>query len=245
HSMEAYFTQGGFPRSLLSSDAEMSFEWRENFITTSLERDLLQWANFTPATMRRLWQMLAHLNGQTVNFSSLASSLGVSSQTVKNYIDLLCCTYMVEVVPPYISNLGRRLVKAPKVYVADSGITAALLGLRSFDALLGHPAYGAVWEQVVLSNIRGLFPDAEMFYYRTSSGTEMDFVVRLKRHTFAVECKASFTPVLSKGSYSAIEDIRPTHTFVVTPSADSWAMSQGVDVVSLSELNKKMYAIAK
>ena len=151
-SVEKYFTRGGFPRSLLAADEQTSFQWREDFISTFLERDLIQWRNFTPVTMRRLWQMLAHVNGQTVDYTTLANSLGISATTVKNYIDLLQGALMVDVIPPYISNLGKRLVKAPKVYISDSGITAALLGLHSFEEMSGHPSFGAIWEQIVLLN---------------------------------------------------------------------------------------------
>lgn len=239
-SLEHYFSAGAFPRSLLTNDNEISFEWRENFITTFLERDLLQWAGFTPVTMRRLWQMLAHVNGQTVNYSTPATSLGVSSTTIKNYIDLLAGTYMVEIVAPYISNPGKRLVKSPKVYISDSGITAALLGLRNFEQLSGHPALGSVWEQIVLTNLKGLYPDAEFFYYRTTNGAEVDFVMKIQNKVIAIECKASYSPILSKGNYSAFEDIAPLHTFIVTPSPDSWAMKKGIDVVSLGELKVRI-----
>ena len=239
-SVERYFSAGAFPRSLLSKNNEVSFEWRESFIMTFLERDLLQWAGFTPKTMRRLWQMLAHVNGQTVNYTTLASSLGVTSATVKNYIDLLADTYMVEVVSPYISNLGKRLVKAPKVYISDSGITATLLGLRSFEELSGHPAFGSIWEQVVLSNLKGLYPQADFFYYRTTNGAEIDFVMKIHGSVFAIECKASYSPSLSKGNYLAIEDIASVHTFIVTPSRDSWSMKEKIDVVSLDELKNKI-----
>ena len=240
YSVEKYFSAGAFPRSLLTNDNEISFEWRESFIATFLERDLLQWAGFTPTTMRRLWQMLAHVNGQTVNYSMLATSLGVTSATVKNYIDLLAGTYMVEIVLPYISNLGKRLVKSPKVYVSDSGITAALLELQNFTQLLGHPAFGSIWEQIVLSNLRGLYHDAEFFFYRTSNGAEMDFVMKIRNSVFAIECKASYSPNLSKGNYLAIEDIAPKHTFIVTPSSDNWSMKENIDVVSLNDLKAKI-----
>lgn len=240
YPLEKYFSAGAFPRSLLAENSEVSFEWRENFITTFLERDLLQWAGFTPTTMRRLWQMLAHVNGQTVNYSSFASSLGVTSATVKNYVDLLTGTFMVEVVPPYISNLGKRLVKSPKVYISDSGITAGLLGLRNFTDLSGHPAFGSIWEQIVLSNLKGLYSDAEFFYYRTTNGSEIDFVMKVRNKVFAIECKASYSPVLSKGNYLAIEDVMPEHTFVVTPSADSWSMKEQIDAVSLDILKSKL-----
>ena len=240
YSIERYFSAGAFPRSLLVEDNEISFEWREDFIITFLERDLLQWTGFTPTTMRRLWQMLAHVNGQTVNYSTLATSLGVTAITVKNYIDLLAGTYMVDIVVPYISNLGKRLVKSPKVYISDSGITAALLSLRNFEELSGHPAFGAIWEQIVLSNLKGLYPDAEFFYYRTTNGAEIDFVMKLRNSVFAIECKASYSPTLSKGNYFAIEDILPKHTFIVSPSPNSWSMKEKIDVVSLNELKVKI-----
>lgn len=240
YSIEKYFSAGAFPRSLLAEDNEISFEWRESFITTFLERDLLQWAGFTPTTMRRLWQMLAHVNGQTVNYSTFATSLGITSTTVKNYIDLLAGTYMVEILSPYISNLGKRLLKSPKVYISDSGITAALLGLRNFEDLSGHPAFGSIWEQIVLSNLKGLYPEAEFFYYRTTNGAEVDFVMKIKNTIFAIECKASYSPILSKGNYLAIEDIAPKHTFIVTPSSNSWSMKEKIDIVSLNELKSKI-----
>ncbi|MBW7888998.1 MAG: ATP-binding protein [Bacteroidetes bacterium] len=240
NAIEEYFIRGGFPRSVLASDLEISFEWRNSFVSTFLERDLLQWSNFTPATMRRLWQMLAHVNGQTVNYSHLGNSLDVSNQTVKNYIDLLKSTYMVDVIPPHATNLGKRLVKSPKVYISDSGIATALLGVRSFEELSAHPTFGAIWESIVLANMRGNFPDAEIFYYRTSGGAEIDFVMKSRKHIIAIECKASYSPTLTKGNYVAIEDIKPAHTFIVTPSTESWQMKKNIDVVSLEKLIKEL-----
>lgn len=239
-SIEKYYAQGGFPRSLLAHDAESSFDWRENFISTFLERDLFLWKNFTPATMRRLWQMLAHVNGQTADYTTLAKSLGISSTTVKTYIDLLESTFMVEVIPSYISNLGKRLVKAPKVYISDSGITAALLGLHNFEEMSGHPSFGAVWEQIVLSNLKGLFPEASFYFYRTSNGAEIDFVMKLRNTLFAIECKSSYSPSLSKGNYHAIEDIAPKKLFVVSPIEKGWQMKGGIELVSLDELEVKI-----
>ncbi|MDR0350318.1 MAG: ATP-binding protein, partial [Coriobacteriales bacterium] len=152
-SLIQYLTRGGYPPSLLSKDVDGSMAWRENFITTFLERDLLQWTGASPLSIRRLWSMLAHLNGETVNYSRLGASLGLSDATIRNYIDLLTSTYMLDIIQPYHSNLGKRMVKAPKVYVADSGVTAALLGLRDYESILGHPSYGSIWEQVVLATI--------------------------------------------------------------------------------------------
>lgn len=242
YSIEKYFSCGGFPRSLLADDSELSFDWRENFISTFLERDLLLWRGFTPVTMRRLWQMLAHYNGQTVDYTTLAKSLAVSSVTVKTYIDLLESTFMVEVVPSYTSNLGKRLVKAPKIYISDAGITAALLGLRNFEEMSGHPSFGAIWEQVVLSNLKGLFTEASFYFYRTSNGAEIDFVMKIRNIVFAIECKSSFSPTLSKGNYNAINDIAANYTFIVSPINTGWEMKQGIEVVSLDELEAKIKA---
>jgi predicted AAA+ superfamily ATPase len=236
YTIEQYFEYGGFPRSILSKSNQVSFEWRQNFISTFLERDLLKWVYFTPLTMQRLWQMLAHLNGQTVNYSHLGNALSISNQTVKNYIDLLGSTYMLYIVQPYHSNLGKRLVKSPKVYVSDAGITSTLLGIRSFQELSGHPSLGTIWEQIVFSNIKGNFPDSDIFYYRTTGGAEIDFVVKLHNRIIAVECKASFTPSLSKGNYMAIDDISPDHTYIVTPSPDCWSMKKGIDVISIGKI---------
>ena len=240
HSVEQYFSCGGFPRSVLTDDAEISFQWRQDFITTFLERDLLFWKDFSPVAMGRLWRMLAHVNGQTVNYTNLASSLGLSSVSVKNYIELLASAYMVEIIPPWFSNLGKRLVKAPKVYIADSGITAALLGLRSFEEMAGHPGFGAMWEQIVLANIRGWHPGAEICHYRTSNGSEADFVVNINGNVYAIECKVSSGPGLSKGNYLAYADISPRHTYIVIPASEGWPLKPGIDVVSLDELQIKL-----
>jgi predicted AAA+ superfamily ATPase len=228
---------GAFPSSLLAENDSTSFLWSENFIAAFLERELLQWTGASPESVRRLWRMLAHVNGQTVNYTTLASSLGVSDQTVRGYVDLLTSTYMVESVPPYHSNLGKRMRKAPKVYVADSGLACALLGLRSYEDILGHPGFGALWEQVVLSNLRGVCSGAEICHYRSMGGAEIDFVVTLGRKKFAVECKASLSPVLTKGSHFALEDIAPQRTFVVSPVHEGWPMGDGIDVIPLSGLS--------
>ncbi|MBP1629437.1 MAG: hypothetical protein H6Q15_330 [Bacteroidetes bacterium] len=238
--LEDYFFRGGFPLSLLKKDEEISIQWRESFISTFLERDLLQWSGFTPITMRRLWQMLAHLNGQTVNYSSIASSLGASTPTIKNYIDLLEGTFMVDVVLPYVSNLGKRLVKAPKVYISDSGICASLLNLRSFAEVSGHPSFGSIWEQIVFSNLKGNFPNAEFYFYRTSAGAEMDFVMKYRNKIYAIECKASLSPIVSKGTYNAIEDIQPNQVFVCSPVEKGYMMNKDIEVVSLNELVEKI-----
>ena len=167
-SYEHYLTVGGFPRSLLQQIPEVSYQWRDDFIATFLERDLLQWSGFSPQTMRRLWLMLAHNNGQTLNLSTIGGSLGISHTTVRNYLDLLQETFMVHILPTFTSNTGKRQVKSPKVYIADTGIITALLGLEDFNKIAGHPVFGSLWESLVIENLKGIFPRAELSFYRTS-----------------------------------------------------------------------------
>jgi predicted AAA+ superfamily ATPase len=235
-SLEDYLIRGGFPGSFLAKNDSVSTEWKENFISTFIERDLMQWTGSSPVAVRRLWQMLAHVNGQTLNYSALGNSLGVSATTVKNYIDLLQSTYMVDVVPPHLVNTGKRLIKAPKVYISDSGIVTALLGLSRFDQLAGHPVFGSLWEGVVLANLKGHFPGADIRFYRTNHGAELDFLVFLPQIFLAVECKASRAPALSRGAYSSIDDLKPQHIFIVSPVEAGYPVRKDIDVVSLDEL---------
>lgn len=184
--------------------------------------------------------MVAHINGQPVNYSTLASSLDIKSPTVKSYIDLLASTFMVEIIPTWHSNMGKRLTKAPKVYIGDSGILCSLLGINSFNELAGHPAFGSVWEQIVLSNLRGWFPTAEIYYYRTAAGAEVDFVISINNKVYALECKASYSPKLSKGNYNAIDDIDPVQSFVVIPEEKGWPVTESIRVVNLMELKEAL-----
>lgn len=239
-TIENYMAKGGFPLSLLTDSEKFSYDWRKNFITTFLERDLLQYAGFTPRTMRRLWQMLAHSNGQTVNYSSLGSSLGVSHTTIRNYLDLLEGTFMVYQVPPFEGNTKKRLIKAPKVYIADSGISLALLNLKNFEAAAGHPSFGALWETVVLSNLNGHFPRLDVMFYRTNHGIEIDFAVSDGTQTVAIECKASVSPKVTKGNYQAIEDIQPELTLVVSPIKQGYRMNPKMEIVSLEEMVERL-----
>jgi len=235
-ALENYITRGGFPRSILLKSSDLSFRWREDFISTFLERDLLQWSGFSTETMRRLWQMLAHTNGQTVNYSTLGKSLGVSNVTIRNYIDLLSGTFMLKVLPPYKSNSGKRMVKAPKVYISDSGLTVGLLQLQTFEQILGSPVLGSLWEQIVLTNLQGHFQSARFYFYRTTAGAELDFVMEYKNKIFAVECKSSVSPSLTKGAHNAIEDINPAETYIVAPVEKGWPVKPHIHVVSMKEL---------
>jgi predicted AAA+ superfamily ATPase len=235
YSLEDYLVKGGFPRSLLNDDFDGSFEWRVDFTTTFLERDLSQWAGFSSKTMRNLWQMLAHLNGQVVNYSLLGRSLDVSNVTVKNYIELLESTFMVTMLPPFLKNTGKRIIKNPKIYLKDPGITNALLKIRDFEQLAGHPVFGHIWESLVLLNIKAHFPQANFSFYRTQNGAELDFILEYGIKTIAIECKASKAPALSKGNYYAIKDIHPAKTLVIAPVEKGWPLKKDIDIVSVNE----------
>lgn len=238
-TLEDYMVKGGFPRSILAKE-RVSMEWRESFISTFLERDLLQFAGFNSVSMRRLWQMLAHSNGQTANFSALGSSLGFSHTSIRTYIDLLEGTFMVRQLKPYEGNTKKRLVKSPKVYITDSGLTTALLNLRSFEEAAGHPVFGSLWESVVIENVKGHYPSLNLSYYRSSHGNEIDLVITDGTNEIAVECKSTLSPSLRRGNYSAIEDINPVKTFVVIPAKEGFPLRENIDVVSLPELIKQI-----
>ncbi|MDX9694228.1 MAG: ATP-binding protein [Bacteroidales bacterium] len=235
HSFEDYFIKGGFPGSLLSKTMNESFLWRENFITTFIERDLLQWAGITPQLMRRLWQMLAHVNGQVVNYSVLANSLGVSSPTVRNYIDLLTSTYMLETVQPYLVNAGKRIVKSPKIYVSDPGLINSFTGVLSYNQLLGHISLGALWETIVLLHLKAYFPFISVYFYRTSQGAEIDFVLEYGSKVLAVECKATLSPSINKGNYISFTDVKADKLLIVIPAEKGWEKNKDTLVVTIPE----------
>lgn len=233
---QRHWIRGGYPRSLLAEEDETSFQWREDYIRTFLERDIPQLGFQIPAnTMGRLWQMLAHSHGQALNSSKLAGSMGVSSHTIRKYIDLLQQTFMLRVLPPYASNTKKRLVKSPKVYIRDSGILHALLGIEDLQALYGHPIYGASYEGYVIENIIVQLHRWQASYYRTSNGAEMDLVLEKGIRTIAVEIKASMSPVVSKGFWRSIETIQPDESYIIAPVKSGYPLADGISVMPLHE----------
>ena len=179
--------------------------------------------------------MLAHVNGQTVNYSLLGNSLGVSHNTIRNYIELLSETYMLSVVPPYFFNTKKRLVKAPRIYISDHGVLNALLQIKGFVQLSGHPVLGSLWESVVLANLQAWFPGIDFYFYRTSNGAELDFICTNGSKAVAIECKSTLSPVISKGSYFAIEDAGIPTLLIVAPVQKGWRKSENTFVASLAE----------
>jgi predicted AAA+ superfamily ATPase len=234
-SLFRFQLRGGFPRSFLAADDEISFQWRRSFINTFLERDLaLLGFGYPPETMRKLWMMCAHQQGQLNNLSRLGHSLGVSHTSVRSYLDLLTDTYMLRILQPFDTNTGKRIVKTPKVYLRDTGILHALLNIRSLDDLLGHPVFGASWESMVIEQILVGW-DGDFGFYRTPAGAEIDLVLSKNGKSIAIECKASTVPAISRGFYSAIEDLQIDHAIIIAPVKDKYPLKKGVWVMPLAD----------
>lgn len=201
--------RGGFPESFLAASNQASLRWRQAFIQTFLEQDIPQLGIRIPASqLRRFWQMLAHLHGNLWNASQIASSMGMSPATMRHYLDTLADTFMVRVLIPYHVNLGKRLVKSPKVYLRDAGLLHALLGIKDYDALLSHPVIGASWEGMVIEHlISHAGQDSQAFFYRTAAGAELDLVIDSPPHLYGYEVKFGLAPKLGKGYHHAIADL--------------------------------------
>lgn len=232
--LNSLWIRGGFPLSWLAESESGSLRWREAFIATYLERDIPALGPKIPATtLRRLWTMLAHLQGSLLNQSQLAASLAVSGQTVARYIDVLCDLMLIRRLPAWHGNVGKRLVRAPKVYVRDSGITHALLGLESLESVLGHPVAGPSWEGFVIEQLISAAPQAEASFYRTSHGAEADLVLSFRNgEVWVIEIKRSSAPTASKGYYLAAADVGATRKLLVAPVGSSYPMRDGLEVMS-------------
>jgi hypothetical protein len=229
--------RGGFPRSYLAADEDVSFQWRQDFTRTFLERDVnMLGFRMPPARLGRLWKMCAHIHGSLLNASKLADSLGVSSHTIRSYVDLLEHTFMIRVLMPDAPNLKKRLVKSPKIYIRDSGILHALLDIRTHDDLLSHPIIGASFEGFAMENILAFAKNYEPSFYRTSAGAEIDLILRRGRRTLAFELKSSSVPRVSKGFWNALDDISPDEAYVVAPVKESYPMKGNVMVIPLQEI---------
>ena len=229
--------RGGFPRSFLAEDEEESVAWRQDFIRTFLERDIPQLGFAIPArSMERLWRMCAHSHGQLLNASKIGASLGVSHHTVRSYMDILAATFLIRLLPPYETNIKKRLVKSPKIYIRDSGLLHTLLDIEDHNDLLGHPVYGASWEGLVIESVIAATPGWRHFFYRTASGVEMDLVLEKGRRKIAIECKAASAPAPTRGLRQAIRDLAPEQTFMVSPIEDAYPVEEGIVATSLPHL---------
>lgn len=239
-SVEKLWVRGGFPDSFLAPSEANSFEWRRAFIQTYLERDIPALGPRIPATtLYRFWQMLAHGQGQLLNAARLAGSLGVSGQTVSRYLDILVDLLLVRRLPPWHSNANKRLVRSPKIYIRDSGLVHALLGIRDREELLGHPVLGSSWEGHVIENIvRSLPPEATVSFYRTTQGAELDLVIeRGPKVRWAIEVKRSLeNPKPAKGFYVACADVKATRRLVIYPGSERYRLDEETEVFPFASL---------
>ncbi|TNB89483.1 ATP-binding protein [Paracoccus marcusii] len=231
--------RGGFPDSFQADTNKTSMDWRKDFLRTYLERDIPALGPRIPAnTLRRFWTMLAHAQGGLLNAAALAEGLGISGQTVGRYLDLLVDLMLVRRLQPWHENVGKRLVKSPKVFVRDSGLVHALLGLETFEDLLGHPVVGGSWEGFCLEALIAAAPaGTEPFFYRTSAGAEVDLVLRLPGGgTWAIEVKRTTTPKVSRGFHLAVADIKADQGVLAYAGEHDIPVAQGIRAMPLASV---------
>ncbi len=241
--IERLWLRGGFPSSFLANNDAASLRWRLNFISTYLEREVPQFGARIPAvTLRQLWMMLAHSQGGQLNIAQLGGNLGVAAPTAKRYIELLEDLLLIRSLRPWFGNIGKRLVKAPKIYIRDSGLTHALLNLISLDDVLGHPVVGSSWEGFVIENLLScLSVGVTSWFYRTSAGAEIDLVIeKSSKKKYGIEIKRSLSPTLSKGFHLGCEDIKATDRFIVYPGKERFPITREVTAISLPDMMNEL-----
>lgn len=246
--LDRLWIRGGFPDSFLAKRDRDSLKLRKSFIRTYLERDVPQFGPRIPAeTLERLWTMLAHDQGTLLNASRLAAGLSLTAPTVTKYIDLLVDLLLVRRLQPLHANIGKRLVKSPKVYVRDSGLLHALLGIEDYNELAGHPVIGASWEGFVIENLLSIVPDrTRASFYRTSAGAEIDLVLDMpgRAGRWAIEVKRALSAKPGKGFYQACEDIQPARSFVVYAGKERYPVSEDVQGIGVLEMAETLLDIA-
>jgi len=242
------WNRGGFPDSLLAAEDAISFQWRLDFIRTYLERDIPQLGPRIPAeTLRRFWVMLAHNQSELLNAAKLAKSLGVDGKTIAKYLDLMVDLLLVRRLQPWHANTAKRMVKSPKVYIRDSGITHALLAIPTQEALLSHPICGGSWEGYIIENIINLTPqNTEAYFYRSSGGAKCDLILKFPNQTiWAIEIKRSLNPKVTKGFYYACDDVNADRRYVVYPGTETYPISADTTAINLMSLLEMIDAKSK
>lgn len=224
--------RGGFPLSFLAKTEKDSFAWRKDFIRSFVERDLPAYGmTLAPLTLLRLWVMIAHYHGQILNSSEIARSLGINELTVKRYLDILSGVFMVRQLQPWHVNIKKRQVKAPKVYIRDSGILHSLLGIRVKDDLLANPKYGASWEGYVIEEIINLVEPDEVYFWATHNGAEIDLVFSKGGRMYGVECKRSDAPAITPSMRIALEDLKLARIAVIYPGKQRYLLHKQIEAV--------------
>ena len=231
------WVRGGFPRSFLAANDAASSAWRSDFIRTFLERDIPQLGiTIPPETLRRFWTMVAHYHGQVWNGADFARSLGVSEPTARRYLDILAGAYMIRVLPPWFENLGKRQVKAPKIYIRDSGILHSLLQLRNLSELQGHPKLGASWEGFALEQTLNLLQTRDAYFWGTHSGAELDLMIVSGGKRFGIEYKYTDAPSRSRSMSVAMEDLGLEHLWVVFPEGPEYPLDKRITAMPMKSV---------
>ncbi len=241
--IEFHMMRGGFPLSVLASGERKSMRWRQGFIQTYIEKDLpLLGLRTDPSTLRRFIMMMAHMHGQVLQWERIANSLDIKGPTVKRYADFLNDAFIIRLLEPYFVNIGKRLVKAPKIYIRDTGILNSLLGLYDWIELISHPVAGAFWEGYAIEQIVTVLPsDVRPYYYRTHNGAELDLVLeRNGKPILGFEMKFSSSPVVSKGMIISMSDLDISKGFIITPSDNYFKVNSQITVMSLRDFLEEM-----
>jgi predicted AAA+ superfamily ATPase len=242
---QTLWLRGGFPDSYLATDDDVAMDWLENLIRTYLERDIPQMGFRVPAArLRRLWTMLAHLQGETINYSKLALNLEVDAKTVSHYIDILTDLLLLRRLEPWHTNVKKRLVKSPRYYVRDSGILHRLLGINSHDTLLSNPVLGKSWEGFAVENILSVLPSrAESYFYRTAAGAEVDLVIKMpSSEIWAIEIKHGVAPKIGKHYSQTCDDVGAVHKYILYGGDDEFAVRNDVKIISLPGLMERLHS---
>jgi uncharacterized protein len=235
--LERLWLRGGFPRSYLAADEEASFAWRDAFVRTFLERDIPQLGITIPAeTLRRFWTMIAHSHGQAWNASGIGRSLGASDHTVRRYLDVLAGAFMLRILPPWYENLKKRQVKAPKVYLRDSGLLHTLLRLQTLYDLQGHPKFGASWEGFALEQILTAIETRDAYFWATHAGAELDLLVFHRGRRYGFELKHSEAPRMNQSIRVALDTLGLERLWIVVPGGRAWEVDERVAVTPLAEV---------
>jgi hypothetical protein len=236
-ALRALWRRGGFPRSFLARSEVESRRWRDDFIRTFLERDLRRFGvEVSPLVLRRFWNMVAHHHGQIWNASEIGRSLGEAHTTVKRHLDILCGAYVMRQLPPWFENLGKRQVKSPKVYLRDSGLLHALLGLSSHAELESHPKLGASWEGFAMEEVLRVTGDRDAWSWNTQGGAELDLLVFLRGRRYGFEFKYADAPALTKSVHVARRDLKLAHVFVVHPGPTSYVLDASAEALCVGDL---------
>lgn len=239
--LDTLWMRGGYPLSYLAETDELSYEWRQTLTRTYLERDIPQLGIRVPSIqLHRFWQMVAHAHGQLWNASKIGSSLGVTSPTVRHYLDILNETFIIRQLLPYHLNIKKRLTKSPKIYIRDSGLLHSLLGIDSMDKLLGHPSAGVSWEGFIIEQIAAAMPrDYDLFFYRSSGGAEIDLVISGgSEKPVCVEIKRTLSPQITRGFFQAFSDIKAEKGFVIYPGDDFYPLKENISALPYTDIEK-------